>query len=282
MALVGFVAIGGALILFIPIHRPEFLSNVFSSRSLSSEFIAIWYPAFLALFGAGIAIFRREKLDRLAIGWASAVALIVLLADIGPLSFVGTADRLLLVLYLPLSLFGAVALSRMDGGDRKVRFLFLLLLILVGSAAMGGIFYSYAESWRMPQEDYNAIMWLSGLNLSDAICINVDETGAWVYPLAGIPVAMPRGSKFALSEGIIKDPGDPAVLEGLRRIENQIVLIYVSSVSIMYPGLVPPFREYESTYPNVNMSFPSADYELIYNKGAKIYKLRNDPADILD
>lgn len=185
IALAGFAAlaaVAAALVLFAPIHKPEFLAYVFSSQSLSSEFFARWYPVFLVLFGAVIAICRRELLDRLALGWACAVVLIVLLADMGPLSFIGTADRLLLVLYLPLSLLGAVALSRMDGGDGRIRNLFMLLPIVVGSAAMGLFFYSYAESWGLPHEDYDAIMWLWRLNLSDAICINLDETGPGYIP----------------------------------------------------------------------------------------------------
>ena len=53
----------------------------------------------------------------------------------------------------------------------------------------------------------------------------------------------------------------------MRELGNQVVLIYVSSVSIEHPGLVPPFKEYEATYPDAN-------YELIYDRGAKIYRLR--------
>jgi len=81
IALAGFAAlatVAAALVLFVPIHKPEFLAYVFSSQSLSSEFFARWYPVFLVLFGAVIAICRRELLDRLALGWACAVVLIVL------------------------------------------------------------------------------------------------------------------------------------------------------------------------------------------------------------
>jgi hypothetical protein len=85
--------------------------------------------------------------------------------------------------------------------------------------------------------------------------------------MTGIQIESARGSSFALSKRIVKDPGDPAVLEEMRELGNQVVLIYVSSVSIEHPGLVPPFKEYEATYPDAN-------YELIYDRGAKIYRLR--------
>ncbi len=185
----GFVALAAA---YLSVHRPEYFVSVFSDRGLASEFVARWYPALLALFGGAIAFVRREKLDRLALAWAGGVILVVLLADSGALRFVGTADRLLLVLYLPLSLLAALALCRMDGGDTRMKAAFLLVLIAIGSASMCIVLYSYAGAWGLPQDDYDAIMWLSGQNLSDAICINLDETGAWVYPLTGIRVANPR------------------------------------------------------------------------------------------
>lgn len=273
--LAGLVALVAA---FLFIHRPEYLVSVFSDRGLASDFVARWYPALLALFGAVIAIVRREELDRLALAWAGAVILIMLLADAGPLRFIGTADRILLVLYLPLSIIGAAALSRMERGDTKMKASFLLVLIVMGSASMGVVLYSYAGAWGLPQGDYDAIMWLSDQNLSDAVCINLDETGAWIYPMTGIKAACPRvdsiGFSYALAEGIARDPGDAAILDELRRIGHQNILIYLSSVSITRPGYVPPFAEYLRKYPNVNLSFPEASYKLLYDRGARIYRVK--------
>lgn len=262
---------------FLFIHRPEYLVSVFSDRGLASDFVARWYPALLALFGGAIAIVRREQLDRLAMAWAGAVILIVLLADSGPLGFVGTADRLLLVLYLPLSLLAALALCRMDGGDTRMKAAFLLVLIATGSASMCTVLYSYAGAWGLPPEDYDAIMWLSRQNLSDAVCINLDETGAWVYPLTGIRVANPRMGPGAspfdrnLIPKIIADPGSLDVTRALSSFVQVRYLIYISSVSVSRPGYVPPFAEYNQIYPAVNMSFPEYSYDLIYHKGTYIF-----------
>jgi hypothetical protein len=274
------VIFGGLIVLaaaYLSVHKPEYFVSVFGDQDRASEFVARWYPALLALFGGAIAFIRHEKLDRLALAWAGGVVLVVLLADSGPLRFVGTADRLLLVLYLPLSLLAALALCRMDGGDERMKAAFLMVLIAIGSASMCTVLYSYAGAWGLPQEDYNAIVWLSGQNLSDAICINLDETGAWVYPLTGIRVANPCMGPGAplfdrnLTAKIIADPNSLDVIDALGGSGKARYLIYISSVSVSRPGYVPPFAEYNQIYPVVNMSFSDNSYDLIHHNGTYIF-----------
>ncbi len=281
--LAGGAAITAALFLVsAEVHPPEFLLSVATSQKLASEYAARWYPAFLSLFGAVIALKRRDQLDRLALAWAVVTIAIVLLADTGPLDFVGTADRLMLVLYLPLGLLAAVGLSEMDGGsDRGVSASFALVLLLVGVAGMGAVFYSYAGSWELPQEDYDAIMWLSGQNLSDAAIINLDETGAWIYPMTGISVKVPRGCSsptdvhyYHIAQSISSDPNDEKVLDEIRQMLHGEVIVYVSSVSISRPGHVPPFVEFGRIYPKANLCFSQEKYELIYDRGAKIFRMK--------
>jgi hypothetical protein len=276
--LAGGVALTAALLLLSPIpHPPEFLLSVATSQKLASEYAARWYPAFLSLFGAIIALQRRDRMDRLALAWAAATIVIVFLADCGPLGFVGTADRLMLVFYLPLSLLAATALSRMDGGDGRVSASFVLVLFVVGVAGMGAVFSSYAGSWGLPQEDYDAIMWLSGENLPDVAVINLDETGAWIYPIMGIKVSIPRvgpGRYYHIAQGVLRDPNDEKVLDQMRHLSHEEVIIYVSSVSISRPGHVPPFAEYNSEYPKINLSFLQENYDLLYDRGAKIFRVK--------
>ena len=271
------VIFGGFLVLgagYLSVHRPEYLVSVFSDQDLASQFVARWYPALLAVFGGAIALVRKERLDRLALTWAGSMLLIVLLADSGPLRILGTADRLLLSLYLPLSLLVALAICRMDGGDARIKASFLLVLIAMGAATMGLVLYSYAGAWGLPHEDYDAMMWLSEQNLSDAVCINADETGEWVYPLTGIQTAWPRGTPTGFCWDLLGrircDPGNMTVLDELRSIEHQNVLVYISSVSVLRPGHTPPFAEHEP-FPLVNLSYPDKDYKLLYDKGARIY-----------
>jgi hypothetical protein len=261
----------------ISLHRPEYLISVFSDQDLASQFVARWYPSLLALFGAAIAAIRGKILDRMALVWLGSWIIAVLMADSGLLSFLGTTDRLMLSLYLPLSILAALALERMDGSDVRIIASFLLVLIAVGAASMGLVLYSYAGSWGLPQEDYNATMWLSGQNLCDAVCLNVDEIGAWIYPLTGITTSNPRisatGFAYGLSERIRTDPGNSTAIGELRSIGHQNILIYVSSVSILRPGHTPPFAGHEP-FPLVNLSYPEEYYELLYDNGARIYRLR--------
>jgi hypothetical protein len=263
-------------------HRPEFLVSVATSQELASEYAARWYPAFISLFGAVIALSRRDQLDRLAMAWAGVVILMVLLADVGILEFVSTADRMLLGLYLPLSLLAASALSRMEGFTPKIRAGFVLILLLSGAAAMGAVFYSYAGSWAIPPEDYEAIMWLGEQNYTDAIYINLDETGAWIYPLTGAQVAVPRvvpgpdkyyNSRFI--NKIIADPNDTNVVNTMERSKYKNDIIYISSVTINRPGHVPPFADFRSAYPNVNLNFSEKYYDLVYAKGPYVFKFKN-------
>lgn len=262
---------------YVSMHRPEYLVSIFSDQDLASQFVARWYPGLLALFGAAIAAVRGGQLNRMALLWAGSWILAVLMADSGLLSILGTADRLMLSLYLPLSILAALALERMDGGDLRIRASFLLVLIAVGAASMGPVLYSYASAWGLPQEDYDATIWLSGQNLSDAVCINVDEIGAWIYPLTGIPASNARiaatGFAYGLPERIRIDPGNSTVVGELRSIGHENVLIYVSSVSLLRPGHTPPFAGH-GPFPLLNLSYPEEVYELLYDKGARIYRVR--------
>ena len=272
--LVAAVAVGMIAVLAHLAHSPQFLTSVFTNQSLASEYAARWYPAFLSLFGVVIAFIRRDRMDLLALTWAGAVALIVLLADVGPLGFIGTADRLLLCFYLPLSLLAAIALSNMDGASLKVRAGFMIILTLCGVLAMVAVFHSFAGSWGLPQEDYMAIKWLGEQNFSDSVCINLDEAGAWVYPLTDIKVAKSRlwaaSAPFDISliPRIIADPGSPIVINALGQAR---CLIYISNVSLSRPGYVPPFAEYSQTYPVVNLNYPEDRYDLIYHNGTYIF-----------
>ncbi len=259
------------------LHRPEYLSQVFSDKVQASDFVARWYPAFLSIFGAAIALLRMNRLDRLALTWSLIVIFIVVLSDVGVLSFIGTADRLLLPLYLPLSILGAYALTNMEHNDRMLRISFVAILAVVGFISLFVVLESYAESWGMMPEDYDAIMWIGEQGLSDVVCVNLDETGAWVYPITGIRVARSRfggGFDYRLSISIAKNPNDSKVLERLRKLGHENVLVYVSSVSINRPGHEPPFAVHAGAYPIVNMSFSPEHYELLYDKGARIYRAR--------
>jgi len=274
--LVSFAVLIIAACIVLSVHKPVFLISILAHQNLAEEYAARWYPAFLSLFGAIIALARRDNLDRLAWAWAVAIIIMTLLADIGLLESVASADRVLLVLYLPLSLLAAFALVKMEGTDRQIIAGFLLILLLSGTIAMGTVFQSYTGSWAIPKEDYEAIMWLGTQNYSDAICINLDQTGSWIYPLTGIEVANPS---LKLIKKIAADPGSIEVAEALQRLNYTRNLIYISNVSLSRPGYVPPFAEYSKVFPSVNTHFPKEKYDMIYNRGAYIFVFPNGGHD---
>ncbi|MGV8107857.1 hypothetical protein [Methanospirillum sp.] len=263
------------LAIFLFYNKPEYLLSVFSDKTLASDFISRWYPALLALLGAAIAVTRNDRLDRLTLTWTGVVFFIVLLADAGPLRFIGTADRLLLLIYLPLSILAATAIGCMARDTIQVRNIVIVLLTVVGVVSMGVVLYSYAGSWALPQEDYAAMMWLSEQNFNDTVCINLDETGAWIYPLTGIEVAKSRtniGFSYGLPKKIAANPINKNLITELKKIKHENVLFFISNVSLSRPGYIPPFSIHHKPYPTVNMNFSEKNYEMLYDEGTKIFK----------
>jgi len=272
------------------VHEPGFLISVATNRELATEYVSRWYPALLSAFGVAIALLRQDKLDKLAISWAVAVVAMVIISDTGIYSFDTTADRVLSKLYLPLSILAAFAVSSMEASAPRLKPRFVLLILVVGTASMGVIFYSYANSWALPEEDYRAMLWLGDQGYGDAICINPDETGGWTYPIAGIEVAnqimgpqmyygfAPYNGRFF--RDLAADPSSSAVINTMKRSEDMTILIYVSNVSLSRPGYVPPFARHHSIYPVFNLEFSEDYYRKVYDDGACIFEFKNEMKDL--
>jgi len=271
------------------VHRPEFLMSIISSQELATEYVSRWYPALLSAFGVVMAFYRRDRLDRLVMAWALAVVIMVFVSDIGIFDFGTSPDRVLSKLYLPLCVLAAYSVFSINKSMHNFetsRPVFLLLIIVIGTASMGAVFYNYAESWGLPEEDYRAMNWLGEHNFSDAVCINSDQTGAWAYPLTGIKVAdqiigpqMYYGFKpfgYQFFQKLRADPNDPLVIETIKNSEYGTDLIYVSKTSISRPGYRPPFTKFHGgSYPVQNLDFSSQYYDLIYDEGTRIFQFKN-------
>ncbi len=266
------------------LHGPLFLSSIITSQDLAAEYVSRWYPALLSVFGVVIALYRREKLDRLIVSWALAVMVMVVVADVGVFDFGTTPDRVLSKLYLPFSVFAAFVLSSMEVSMQRLKTAFVLLILVIGAASICVVFYSYAGSWAIPEADYEAMVWLGDQGYVDAVCINPDDTGAWVYPLAEMEVAhqiigpdmwygfAPYNYRFFQS--MIADPNCKLVIDTIGSSEYTYNLIYISNVSISRPGYVPPFSRFHSRYPVLNLSFSEDYYDLVYDRGAYIYEFK--------
>lgn len=276
------VAAVAAVVLFVPVHEPKFLLSLVGSKALAAEYVAQWFWAVLSVFGLVIALYNRDRLDRLCVAWAIAIAGMLVFSDIGVLDFVATPDRILAILYIPLSIFGGAAVAAMAANLPRARPAFALLLVIVGVAAMVVVLFTYAGAWALPPEDSAAMAWLSEQNTTDMVCINLDETGAWVYPITGVPVARPRLAPgdtpygYGVIQQMIRDPNGAKVLATLRDAGDVSTVVYVSNVSLSRPGYVPPFSRYYGVYPKVNPNFDAANYETMYGDGAKIYRFRAD------
>ncbi|KAF5090252.1 hypothetical protein DSECCO2_19170 [anaerobic digester metagenome] len=273
------------VVLFVPVQEPGFLLSLAGSKALAAEYVAQWFWALLSVFGFVVAFYNRDRLDRLCIAWTVAIAGMLVFSDIGVLDFVATPNRVLTQLYIPFSIFGAAALAAMAAALPKARPVFALVLAVAGAAAMAVVLFTYAGAWALPPEDSAAIEWLSEQNTTNMVCINLDETGAWVYPIAGVPVARPRlvpgdtPYDYKTIQRMVLDPNSAKTLAALREVEDVPTVIYVSNVSLSRPGYVPPFSGYSSVYPKINPDFDAAIYETIYGNGAKIYKFRAEAGD---
>ncbi len=275
-----FAAVVIAVVLVAPVHEPAFLLSLAGSKALAAEYVAQWFWALLSVFGFVVALYNRDRLDRLGIAWMVAIAGMFVFSDIGVLDFVATPNRVLAQLYVPFSIFGAAALAAMGTALPKARPVFALALVFAGAAAMAVVLFTYAGAWALPPEDAAAMAWLSEQNTTDMVCINLDETGAWVYPLTGVPVARPRlvpGDTpygYGVIQQMIRDPNSAKTLAALREAGDVPTVVYVSNISLSRPGYVPPFSEYSSVYPKINPNFDAVNYETMYESGAEIYKFR--------
>lgn len=276
------VAAVAAVVISVPLHEPKFLLSLVGSKALAAEYVAQWFWAVLSVFGLVIALYNRDRLDRLCVAWAIAIAGMLVFSDIGVLDFVATPDRILAILYIPLSIFGGAAVAAMAANLPRARPAFALLLVIVGVAAMVVVLFTYAGAWALPPEDSAAMAWLSEQNTTDMVCINLDETGAWVYPITGVPVARPRLAPgdtpygYGVIQQMIRDPNSAKVLAALQGAGDVSTVVYVSNISLSRPGYVPPFSRYYGVYPKINPNFDAANYETMYGDGAKIYRFRAD------
>ena len=147
-----------------------------------------------------------------------------------------------------------------------------MLLLLIGGVSTGVVFKSYVDSWALPEADYRAMVWMNEQRFENAICINLDTVGRWIYPLTGIPVSNPRSVPRldVTREGqVIGYPNEPKTVEMLYNdsLRYEHVLLYVSNVANTRPGHKPPFSRFNEHYPSVNVSnFNATFYDLVYAK----------------
>ena len=295
-----FILIKTGILQYNAVHSPLFLTELATNRELSLEYIARWYPAVLSVVGMVVAAFKRDKLARIVFAWFGGIIAVVILVDTGLLNLPISVDRAFTKLYVPLSILAAYPIYAVQryltvtnfansnknknkndsrgkdkGRDKdrkqtKVVLVLAIMLLLIGGVSTGVVFKSYVDSWAIPEADYRAMGWLNEQRFDNAICINLDTVGRWIYPFTGIPVSNPRSvpRPDVTREGqVIGHPNEPATLERLYNdsLRYEHVLLYVSNVTNTRPGHKPPFSRFNEHYPNVNVSnFNATFYDLIY------------------
>jgi hypothetical protein len=280
--LVILMTIGIFLFLFvmiIPVHVPEFFLSIITNKQTASEYLARWFWGVLSFFGLIIAFYRRDILDKLTIASVVAIMGMAIFVDIVVLPLSPQPDRIIALLYIPFSIFAAYAVTAMIDSFSQIKTVAMILLIIIGSISMGIIFHSYAGSWGLSKTDYNAMVWLEKQNMTDSICVNVDDIGAWVYPIMGMHVANPPplfvsseryNYNFGQIQKINNDPNSRDSVLILDEFKNPVV--FVSSIALTNGGYTPPFSETHMSFPRVNSTYSLTIYQRIYHDGVSIYK----------
>ncbi|MCK9631751.1 MAG: hypothetical protein M0R30_08905 [Methanoregula sp.] len=275
-----FIGVGLVMIMLtVPFHKPDFFLSLISNKQIASDFIARWFWGILSIFGLVIAVYRKDNLDRFTVAATIALIGLAIAVDTRVLSLSSLPDRIISLLYIPLSIFAAYTVVAIVNSKREIKTGVVLLIIAIGALSMGAIFYSYAGSWALPKEDYQAMEWLGAQNLSGYTCINIDDTGAWIYPITGIQVAnLPYlivgvdqyNQNYVLIRSIIRDPNSAQTRDRVNMIQRP--LIYLSHTSMSMPGYTPPFSATDAKFPAINHTYSEKNYQLRYGDGVKIFE----------
>jgi len=262
-----------------PVHPPTLLTSIITDRSLATDYITRWLWALFSLFGIIIALYQRNRIEVLCGAWIISMGLLALFIDLGPLGWLTATDRVYALLYLPLAFFAAIAIFSLVSSNPKIKTAFLLVIIITGILMMGVIFSSYSASWKIPREDYNAIMWMNEQKDQNISCMNLDPTGGWIYPLTGIKILNPgallrdtedNSNNFKLWNQLLSNPNSQKSRQMMAQFKVP-VYIFVSNASLSEKSSEIPFTRVSDRFPVItNITFSKAYYDVPYTEGAII------------
>jgi hypothetical protein len=262
-----------------PIPYPVYLGWLLNSPQLQLEQIILWNVGLFGILGLLIFLTKNEKIYELPAVMLISWLLMGMLIDSGIYRIQTLGDnRMYAILYIPFSIFSAVALEKIISNVRqKKRFFYItsfnIFLIFAFILTNAYINTTTTLSWAMSYDDYFA---MKSLSEKKGITINLDPTGQWIYPLSGMPLTNPRGMAHLLNENEIKtiigDPNSVKSLNLINSLKEQFgdVYMFVSSVSINRPG----YWIFMERYPEVDINkFKLTNYELVFaDNAARIYK----------
>jgi hypothetical protein len=271
-------SLGSLGIIFIMIGRvhlpqaPRYLS-VYMTKFVSL-FIPEWYLGFLALPALLLLLTRQNKDDWLIFGWFMLWFSLVLLNDVGTFGLGLTGVRRYQELYLPISVLAGYALHSILSSSKNKKlmtYLIFLSCFVTFPLLFGSIFMTYVPAWTLSLEDYNA---MKSLENETGIAVNLDPTGKWIYPIAGMKVTNPRSMpqlvETPILENIIDNPSSKNSLKTLQGLEEEhgTVYIFISQRGYNSPG----YHLFGNFYPKINMNefIESEEFEIFYEEKGSV------------
>lgn len=259
------------------LKAPIETKEIIEEKTINPIFSVTWIFGLLAAIGFIYAIKMKNPLDILVISWILSLSMLAFIVDTGIISrHRMSIDRILTELYLPLSVLSAYVFffiqEKLKGRVKNVHVVLLLLILASGTWTSHEFIKEYYEPWSLPEPDYNAFNWLRNQAYDNAVLVNLDSTGMWAYPIAGIELVDPfmftyRPPQYILD--IAHQPGQNDAfikLDGLK-MNHSRVLIYISNVSSTHGDYKPPFARFYGFYLNPKTSeFSNEDYGTVYDR----------------
>jgi hypothetical protein len=239
-----------------------------------SVFIPEWYQIFLALPGLFLLVTRKNREDWFFLGWIGSWFILAFLADAHVFGLSLTSERRYQELYLPISVLAGIALFTVTSSSKNKKTmenLIVLTSILAFPVFLGSVITSYAPAWSLSTEDYNT---MKELENKEGVVVNLDPTGRWIYPIAGLKVTNPRGEEVLLNtsqvEEIIESPVSEKSLKSLKSLEDRFGEVYVFSSQRSSSGV--GYNLFGNVYPKVDVNrFKESDvYELFYEENGSV------------
>ena len=278
-ALVVLVIIVGSLThgINFSVGQKNMIENAIKEKTLNSTYSLTWILASLGAVGLIYALLRRSQVDLLAISWIVSLTALALLVEFGVLSRHRLlTDRTLTELYLPLSMLAGSVFYQLEKKLRcnivQIKSIMRILVVVGGILTSTVFIKGYYDSWGLPEQDYQALEWLSEKGYDNSILVSLDSTGMWAYPIADVELFEPflfERKPPVYIRNIADAPNSDASLNWLDALsrEHEHVLIYVSSVSTSRPYYKPPFARFYGFYLNPKTSeFSNEHYGTVYGK----------------
>jgi hypothetical protein len=238
---------------------------------------------------------RGDRRLDLPIGWVviQMALYLPLLLKVYPTR--GNMLRQVGMLYIPLSvIWGFLAVGILKDVVMAARMAFpkawvppdglrwaLIAVLLASSVVFNASTMGYFSEWKLDGRDYGALKSLEG---REGVLVNLDYTGRWAYPIAGMEVTNPRVFTQMISDpshhptllpeklrSIAEDPDSQestATLEGLAGARKGVYL-FVSTLSVRGN-----FSVFDLDYPRIDVGKfrSSPHYSVVYDDGAVVLK----------